>query len=434
MNAVQQVSSDLPEQALPEHAQPQRQIATQAAPQRLAQVDALRGFALFGILVVNIGVFASPFYTGGIHDPAFSRPLDHAVGWLVAWLFETKFYLLFSFLFGYSFTLQMTAAERSGAAFTPRFLRRLLGLAALGLAHALLFYQGDILLTYALLGLVLMACRAMDPGRALRRALWLIALVSLAWAVLGGLSLLDPAGTEALSRAATEVAVADAYAAIDAYRGTVATTIARHWHELTTTIWATVVLVQGPFVFAMFLVGYALGRRQALADPWRQSRALWLLCALGALPGLAGSAAYATTALEATPRVWETLGLAVDLFTAPLLSMSYAAALLLAMRTRPGAGLARWLAPAGRMALTNYLMQSVVCAWLFTAWGLRLSGSVSPGTALLIAVTIFLVQLPLSAWWLRRHAYGPVEWFLRALTIAAWPAWRRVPADRAAGS
>lgn len=80
------------------------------APPRLAQVDALRGFALLGILVVNIGVFASPFYANGIADPAFSSRADLAVRWLVAWLFETKFYLLFSFLFGYSFTLQMAAA------------------------------------------------------------------------------------------------------------------------------------------------------------------------------------------------------------------------------------------------------------------------------------------------------------------------------------
>lgn len=220
--------------------------AATAAPPRLAHVDALRGFALFGILVVNIGVFASPFYANGITDPAFSRPWDLAMRWLVAWLFETKFYLLFSFLFGYSFTLQMSAAERGGAAFGPRFLRRLLGLALLGLAHAVLFYQGDILLTYAALGVVLMACRRMDPGRALRRALWLIGLVSLAWTLLGALSLLDPAGTVELSRAANGVAVADSQAAIEAYRGTIGSTVARHWHELTTSIWGVILLVQGP--------------------------------------------------------------------------------------------------------------------------------------------------------------------------------------------
>lgn len=394
-----------------------------ASHTRLEQVDALRGFALFGILVVNIGVFSSPFYGAGIADPAYSQPLDLTVRWLIAWLFETKFYLLFSFLFGYSYTLQMAAAERSQAAFAPRFLRRLAGLALLGAAHAVLFYQGDILLTYALLGLALLLCRRMEPRRALRIALWLIVLTASLWAILGALSYLDPVppGYDAQYHA-------DALAAIDAYRGTIGTTISQHVTELTGGVWFTVLFVQGPFVFAMFLVGYALGRRNALADPWRQPRALWLLCALGLLPGLAGSAVYAFTSLPSAGAAWELPGLAADLLTAPLLSMSYAAALLLAMRTRPGARVAGWLAPAGRMALSNYLMQSVVCAFLFTAWGLRLFASVSPLAAFGIAVAIFAAQLPLSAWWLRRHAYGPVEWFLRALTIGAWPAWRRARA------
>ncbi|MFY0480362.1 DUF418 domain-containing protein [Achromobacter marplatensis] len=399
--------------AVQSHAVPQ-------APDRLAHVDALRGFALFGILIVNIGVFSSPFYGAGITDPAYSRPLDVAVRWVIAWLFETKFYLLFSFLFGYSFTLQMAAAERSRAAFAPRFLRRLAGLALLGAAHAVLFYQGDILLTYALLGLGLLLCRGMAPKRALRVAVWLIVLAAAVWAILGFLSFVDPvpAGYQALYKA-------EALASIEAYRGTIGTTIAQHIKELTETVWFTILFVQGPFVFAMFLVGYALGRREALANPWRQPRVLGLLCALGLLPGLAGSALYATASLPFAGAAWELPGLAADLLTAPLLSMSYAAAFLLALRTRALGFVGVWLAPAGRMALTNYLMQSVVCAVLFTGWGLRLFGAVSPLTATGIAVAIFAAQLPLSAWWLRRHAYGPVEWFLRALTIGALPPWRR---------
>ena len=386
---------------------------------RLAHVDALRGFALFGILIVNIGVFSSPFYGAGVTDPAYSRPLDVVVRWVIAWLFETKFYLLFSFLFGYSFTLQMAAAERSQAAFAPRFLRRLAGLALLGAAHAVLFYQGDILLTYSLLGLGLLCCRRIGPKRALRAALWLIVLASVAWAILGALSFLDPvpAGYQALYKA-------EALASIEAYRGTIATTIAQHIQELTASVWFTVLFVQGPFVFAMFLAGYALGRREALANPWRQPRVLGLLCALGLLPGLAGSALYATSSLPFAGGAWELPGLAADLLTAPLLSMSYAAAFLLALRTRALGFVGVWLAPAGRMALTNYLMQSVVCAFVFTGWGLRLFASVSPLAATGIAVAIFAAQLPLSAWWLRRHAYGPVEWFLRALTIGTLPPWR----------
>jgi len=390
---------------------------------RLAHVDALRGFALFGILIVNIGVFSSPFYGAGMADPNYSRPVDLVVRWLIALLFETKFYLLFSFLFGYSFTLQMSAAERSQAAFSPRFLRRLAGLAVLGAAHAVLFYQGDILLTYALLGLGLLACRGMAPKRALRAALWLIVLAATVWGILGLVSFLDPVQADY-----TAQYKADALASILAYRGTIGSTIAQHIYELTTSVWFMVLFVQGPFVFAMFLAGLALGRRNALADPWRQPRVLWLLCALGLVPGLAGSALYATTSLPSAGAQWELPGLAADLLTAPLLSMAYAAAFLLAIRTRALGWLGRWLAPAGRMALSNYLMQSVICALLFTGWGLRLFASLSPLATFGIAVAIFTAQLPWSAWWLRHHAYGPVEWFLRALTIGALPPWWRARA------
>ena len=392
----------------------------QTSSGRLAHVDALRGFALFGILIVNIGVFSSPFYGAGVADPVYSRPVDLGVRWLIAWLFETKFYLLFSFLFGYSFTLQMAAAERGQAAFAPRFLRRLAGLAVLGAAHAVLFYQGDILVTYALLGLGLLGCRSVAPQRALCVALWLIVLTASVWALLGWLSFLDPVQPGYLAQYK-----AQALAAIEAYRGDIGSTVAQHIHELTTSVWFMVLFVQGPFVFAMFLAGYALGRRNALADPWARPGVLWLLCALGLLPGLAGSAAYATSSLPFAGAAWELPGLAADLLTAPLLSMSYAALFLLAWRTRVLGRALRWLAPAGRMALSNYLMQSVVCAFLFTGWGLRLFASVSPLATVGIAVAIFAAQLPWSAWWLRHHAYGPVEWLLRALTIGALPPWRR---------
>ena len=77
------------------------------------------------------------------------------------------------------------------------------------------------------------------------------------------------------------------------------------------------------------------------------------------------------------------------------------------------------------MALTNYLMQSVVCALVFTAWGARQMGLWSPLEAGGLALVIFLAQTAASAWWMRRHAYGPVEWFLRALTVGVWPQWRR---------
>lgn len=132
---------------------------------RLAQVDALRGFALLGILVVNIGYMASTYHGSGLEDPGFASPLDGAVRWFVTVFFEAKFFLLFSFLFGYSFTLQLDSAERSGARFAPRFLRRLAGLFVLGALHAVLLFPGDILTMYAVLGLILLAARRPGPAR-----------------------------------------------------------------------------------------------------------------------------------------------------------------------------------------------------------------------------------------------------------------------------
>ncbi|MDA7416331.1 DUF418 domain-containing protein [Xenophilus arseniciresistens] len=393
------------------------------AQHRLAQVDGLRGFALLGILVVNSQVMASPYYAQAVADPAFSSPTDLAVRWLVALVFETKFYLLFSFLFGYSFTLQRAAADRQQAAFVPRWLRRLAGLALLGLAHALLFYPGDILLPYALLGLLLLGWRHLRPERALRRAGWVLGLLAVPWLLLSVLSLMQPwAGAD------FSVYEAQAQVAIASYRGDVASTVMQNLRDWRGSVWWQLMLVQGPFVVVMFLVGHALGTRQALAQPWQQPGRLRRWALMGLLPGLTGAVLYANSGQPAADPGWRLMGFAAGLLTSPGLSLAYACAFLLAWRTRTGQRVGAWLVPAGRMALSNYLMQSLVCAFIFTGWGLGLSAALPPLAVLGIAVGLYALQLPLSAWWLRRHLHGPVEWGLRALTLGRWPAWRHTPA------
>jgi len=124
---------------------------------RIQDIDALRGFALLGILIVNITFAASGFPIHVAQDPAYQSWLDHAVHWVSATFVDMKFYLLFSFLFGYSFQLQMEAAQRAGASFRPRMLRRLGGLFVIGALHAIFLITGDILSVYALIGLALLA-------------------------------------------------------------------------------------------------------------------------------------------------------------------------------------------------------------------------------------------------------------------------------------
>lgn len=365
---------------------------------RLVHVDALRGFALFGILVVNIAFFASGYAFHLVDDPGFTSGTDQVAHWLVRLLFEMKAYLLFSFLFGYSFTLQMASAERAGADIRARTVRRAAGLFVLGGLHAVLLFHGDILTTYALLSLVLLAARRIQPRTAMIVAGVIVGVIALAVgaAAVAGAGLADP-GAFTAGTVTTE-ALRDG------------DLIAEHLRSLPAMFGA--LAVQGPLALSAFLVGLAAGKRGLLADP--PVVLLRRVQLVGFPVGLTGALVFA-----AGGGTSDFTGLAVSIATAPFLAAAYVATLFRVFARAPR--LARELAPAGRMALTNYLGQSLLAVLVFTGVGLGLVGRVGPATVLLIAVAIFAVQLWFSRWWLARHRYGPVEWVLRAVTNAERP-------------
>ena len=383
---------------------------------RLVQVDALRGFALFGILSVNIWAFADPYYASTSSNPTYASVLDHGVRLLVAWLFETKFYLLFSFLFGYSFTLQMAAAERAEAAFVPRMLRRQLALLILGLAHGALLYYGEILSTYALLGLVLLAARNLSAARARRWAIGLVVVACSLWMVLGVL--------QGLEGQWVGTGHGEAQAKLAAFSAGALQTVQFHSREVWTTVPA-LWLLQGPSALAMFLFGYAAGRQQWLASSQAWAPRTRRLLLTTAPLGLLGALVYALTAAYRPGGGLETFAFGLGQLTAPLLTAAYCLVMLALFNTATGARLCACLAPLGKMALSNYLMQSMVLGLLFTGYGAGWVNQVEPWLLLPMAAAIFILQMGLSAHWLRRHPYGPFEWLLRAATLLAWPQWRR---------
>lgn len=387
---------------------------------RIQQLDALRGLSLLGILLVNIGVFASPWWGLG-PDPAHTDPLSRAVDALVTAVFEMKFYLLFSFLFGYSFSLQQRAAARAGEAFAPRMRRRLLGLWVVGALHAALLFHGDILTTYALMGAVLLGLRRASERTQLRIAHALIAATALGWGGLGALAWADP---QALADPAATAAQAQAI--LQGFTGAPAQVLAARWREIGGT-WPILLLLQAPCALAMFLYGLIAGRREIAArlDDYRPL--LRRLRLAGFAIGLPAALALGANALWPVSEAVQLWVLALSLLTAPLLSLAYAACAL-PWFARGGARVADRLAPAGRMALSNYLLQSAVLAVVFTGYGWSAMGQATPAQAAAIALAVFAAQLWLSRWWLRRFAYGPLEWLLRALTIGAWPRLRRPPA------
>ncbi|RDG33963.1 DUF418 domain-containing protein [Streptomyces corynorhini] len=386
-------------------------------PGRLRDVDALRGVALFGILMVNITFFASGYTLAMVPDPARGAWHDELAEGVVRFFFESKFYLLFAFLFGYSLTLQIDSAAARGRAFRPRFLRRTGALFLLGVANAVLLFYGDILMTYAVFGLLLFLMRGISP----RRALWVAGIVTgtIALVFLGLATLVALVDGAALTATPAEHAasLAEGRASTEAMRGGMGAVIGERVSALAGVVPLTL-FFQGPLAFSAFLVGLAAGKRRVLAEPARHERRLKLIQGVGFPVGLAGSVYY-------------TLAGSDDLFaetsvlvTAPFLTAAYVATLLRVFRTGRGARLAEALARPGRMALTNYLSQSLLCGLIFTGIGLGLVGRVPYAGVIAIALAIYGIQLAWSAWWLKRFRMGPVEWLLRAATYLERPALR----------
>ncbi|MEV8309087.1 DUF418 domain-containing protein [Streptomyces flavidovirens] len=269
-------------------------------------------------------------------------------------------------------------------------------------------YIGDILTTYALLGLILFAARRATPEGAYRAALWV-------WGVFGSLLLLlgvlgtlagpdDEAAQAALSTEAAELTAA--------YRGGFTDVVGANLGQLPFAVLA--LFTMSGFVVAAFLLGLSAGKRQWLTRVGRV--ALRRILVAGLCVGVPAAAFSASgVAGPLSPR-WELLAGMTGVVVAPALSAAYVAGLLLWFGTPGGARAAGVLAPAGRMALTHYLTQSLVMALIFTGYGLGLYGRLGVAVPVCIALVLYAAQLALSGMLMRRYRLGPVEWVLRAFT------------------
>ncbi|WP_413806753.1 DUF418 domain-containing protein [Streptomyces sp. OE57] len=382
---------------------------------RVREVDVLRGFALLGILLVNVQSMAGPHVGPGGGMVVWWA--DEVAGWLVTALVSAKFYLLFSFLFGYSFTLQRLSAERAMVAFGPRHLRRLGCLFLLGLAHGVLLFPGDILMVYGVLSLVLFAIRDIAPRTAIRVAAWLIAGVAaclLAWGLLT-VALAEPLRPQDVTAAAGEM-VADR-------RGGPGSVVRANVRWLRDGLgWN---ILYGADMLAAFLVGLAAGRRGLLAETGRYRVWMAQIVVSGLPVGLAGGVFMAICRNGPLDARWYDVGSAVGVLTAPALTAAYACGLLLLSRrlsrTRPGRHIVGLLAGAGRLSLTHYLTQSLVMALVFTGYGLGWYGRYGTAAVLAGCFVLYAAQLAAGRWLLDRVRHGPAEWLLRTATLARTP-------------
>jgi len=384
------------------------------ARERIPALDVLRGVAVAGILFANVLVFFGLVFLPP--DRAAALPTaeaDAVVRFLERILVEGKFYSIFSLLFGIGFGLQLA---RGGEQALPLFRRRLRILLAIGAAHAFLIWSGDILMLYALLGFIL-PWFARKSDRALLR--WIVILLAipilLYAAALGIWTLVGPGNTP--SAAATPAGILAIFERMgtggvkDAFLGNLLM-VAGRWADLFATM-------RFPKVLGMFVLGLWTARAGLAVSPASHRPLLVRVCLLGWAIGLPANLVAAWAAHHwpyLPPGGGALLGVAMQAVGFPMLALGYAATvgLLVVDRRR----LIMRFAPLGRMALTNYLMHSVLCVVLSYGFGLGLWWRIGASTAVAIAAAIVAVQIPLSAWWLSRYRFGPVEWIWRRFTYA----------------
>jgi len=388
-----------------------------AATERIDLVDVLRGFAVFGILVANMASYSG--LPGGY--ASWTQPLDRVVFLLTRLLIEAKFYSLFSFLFGWGMAVQMRRADARHSAFLPFYLRRLLALLLFGIIHATLIWTGDILTLYASLGFLLLLLRK----RSVRFLLW-ASLASLLVAVLFTL----PWGPVEAFRQAyfdlTAPLVLNHYGSgLYAEGGFLEITRLRVQDALAGQVYVFFALGN---VFAMFLLGLAAGKLRLFAtiDSLRKRLRRLLPALLGVgllLNGLFVSVIVWPELYPATSQY--PVRVAARTFGAPLLMLGYIGVIALLYQRPAWKRRLDVLAPVGRMALSNYILQSLIATAIFYSYGLGLYGRATPAGALLLTLLIYTAQVKLSGWWLERFRFGPLEWCWRLLTYGEPPMLRR---------
>ena len=392
---------------------------------RATVLDALRGFALIGVCLGNIATSFSFWDQPGTEafTPKYLLPTDGTAQYLFHALVDGKFYSLFSLLFGLGFALQLGRRSDDGAALVT-YRRRLKVLAVIGFAH-ILIWMGDILFFYALMGMILVRLRGMDDRRLLR---WVVILLALP--IVNYLpTLVHPAlmiGTPFFAAAfgiATALGLDVTQPAIIA-ESYVQGGVAEMAKLSVPAVFFRLgdLLLQGrPFkVLAMFLLGMLVGRRRMWEDLDAHVTLLRRICLWGVVIGLPACLVLAMNAVA--PGAQGSAGLAglrdtvlYSIGVAPL-ALAYGAAFVLLWRIPAWQRVLIWLAPTGRMALTNYLMQTLIGIGVFYGIGLGLGGRLGATYFLPLGLAILAGQTLFSRWWLARHQFGPMEGVWRKWT------------------
>jgi uncharacterized protein len=384
--------------------------------ERIDVVDVLRGLAVGGILIGNMQWFSGY----GMMPPtlAATAPIaDQITNFFVHFFIEGKFYSIFSLLFGFGFALQIARAEERGDLKASVFKRRLFWLLVIGLLHAYLLWAGDILSIYALMGFILILFRRKSDASLLKWAFWLMVVPILTYTLL---VVLFKEYVPPDSVAAMESGIADRWpnSVAQVTQGNFLTIMTGYNLEYIVGRYAGLIIgMRLPKILAMFLLGLYAYRRRLFHDLDATRPLIRRIFIYSFVLGLIGNVIFAYFAGNESPfppTFAGIVGVIGYAFGVPALAIAIAA--LVALMWPSWKRVLSIFASVGRMALTNYIMQTVICVTIFYGYGFGLFGRFGALYSTLIALAIFAFQVVASSLWLRSFKYGPLEWIWRQLT------------------
>ncbi|RPH33776.1 MAG: DUF418 domain-containing protein [Bacteroidales bacterium] len=391
--------------------------------QRIAILDALRGFAIFGILMVNMPLFSNPITSMLLGVGVIEGDSNLLGEFFIKLFFEGKFYVLFSMLFGYGFWLFINKTVEKGSIFTV-YRRRVFSLLLFGISHILLLWAGDILFFYALFGFVILLFRNKSNKGLMK---WVIGLIlvpiiipALGWVIVAIASL----------NSETQTAMQGVFEGSNQFLRQI---YQKNFEVYSSGIFSEIVSVRlsewkmllpglvvfYPTVLAMFMLGAWAARNNILKNFQEKIPLFRKLFWQGIIIGIPSTVLYTyawSKAQMGVPNLWGFLNTSMNIISGISMCLLYVSSIVLLIYRGKLAFFSKYIAPVGRMALTNYLLHSIICTTLFLPYGFGLFGKIEIWQGILLTIAIYGLQIPFSNWWLKKFNYGPFEWLWRSLT------------------
>lgn len=384
---------------------------------RIESIDILRGFAILGIFLVNMPAFFSPVY---YYNPLtyWESTSDRFLNGLVDFLAQASFYPLFAFLFGYGAIILAERMTHKGLSFPVYFSRRLIILLLIGCVHAFLLWHGDILITYAICGFIFILfykCKGKT----------LLVTGTLIYVVVFGLFIMGFVGMERYDPSMNLVDLlnspVDIQTSIQTYsQGSFTDIFERRLQD-----W---MLVNGPAngwviilnILPLMLIGAGFAKQKWIAQASIHLKLITRLMIIGLVGGVIGkSLPFWEGSLPYTRMMIQ------DYIGGPLLALFYVMFVVWLVEKKTATKFFQPFAYVGRLSISNYLLQSLVCTTIFYAYGFGLYGQISFTTGFCLVILLYSLQILASRWWIQRFKFGPVEYVWRWGTYGNKPTFKR---------